>query len=585
LTRLSRAAAAKACRLGLLLLASAALFHPSCRTAPPLTVTEPGPAADRHAPFNFTARRAMVVAAHPLAVEAGISVLRAGGNAVDAAVATALALNAAEPFASGIGGGGFMVIYLAAEGRTTVINYRERAPAASTPGMFREKGEEAGRWRTSTGLAVAVPGAPAGWELALKKYGTRTLAEAARPAIAIAERGFAVSATFSEINNDEFEKLSRNAGETTCYLNQGLPFGPGERFRNPELAATLRTLGEKGAAEFYTGGLARKIVDAVRAHQGIMNLEDLAAYRAVEVAPLEGKYKEYTIATAPPPASGGLHLIELLNIAECWPLREWGQNTPAEIHHLSEALRFVFADRARYLGDPDFISIPVAELLSKKYAAAVAASIPADRPAGSYPGGSFGPKPGDAANTTHLCVIDPAGNVVSLTQSINDFFGTGIVPEGTGFLLNDHMDDFALDPESPNAPGPGRRPVSSMGPLIMFRGGRPFLVLGSPGGTRIFSSLSQIILNVAEFGMSLDAAIEAPRFFSYSVGGAPRPTEVESRIPEAAVNQLRKWGQEVKVREPYDKYFGGAQGIMISRDRTTIQGGADSRRDGWGAGY
>jgi len=527
----------------------------------------------------------MVVAAHPLAVEAGVSVLRSGGNAVDAAVATAFALNAAEPFASGIGGGGFMVIYLAAEKRTTVINYREKAPAASTPGMFREKGEEEPRWRTSTGLAVAVPGAPAGWELALKKYGTRTLAEVSRPAIDIAERGFDVSATFSNINKDEFERLARNAGDDTCYLNQGLPYEPGERFRNPDLAATLRALAGKGAAEFYTGGIARKIVDAVRAQHGIMTLEDLGAYRAVEVAPLEGTFKEYSIATAPPPASGGLHVIELLNVAENWPLRKWGQNSPAVLHHLSEALRFVFADRGRYVGDPDFIAIPVQELLSKKHAAAIAARIPPDRPAGNYPYGEFTPKAGDAANTTHLCVVDSAGNVVSLTQSINDFFGTGIVPEGTGFLLNDHMDDFDSDPESPNAPGPGRRPVSSMGPLILFRGGRPFLALGSPGGTRIFSSLSQIILNVTEFGMSLDAAIEAPRFFSYSVGGAPRPVEVESRIPGAAIDELKRRGQEVKVREPYDKYFGGAQGIIILRDRKVVYGGADSRRDGWGAGY
>jgi gamma-glutamyltranspeptidase / glutathione hydrolase len=527
----------------------------------------------------------MVVAAHPLAVQAGLSVLKAGGNAVDAAVATAFALNAAEPFASGIGGGGFMVIHLAAEKRTTVINYREKAPAASTPGMFLEKGEEAGRWRTATGLAVAVPGAPAGWELALKKYGTWTFAEVARPAIDIAERGFEVSATFSGINNDEFEKLAGNAGEKTCYLNQGLPYEPGERFRNPELAATFRALAEKGAVEFYTGAIARKTVDAVRAHQGIMTLEDLASYRAVEVAPLEGTYKEYSIATAPPPASGGLHVIELLNIAESWPLREWGQNSPAVIHHLSEALRFVFADRGRYLGDPDFVSIPVEELLSKDYARAIASRIPPDRPAGNYPSGEFVPQPGDAANTTHLCVVDAAGNVVSLTQSINDFFGTGIVPEGTGFLLNDHMDDFASQPESPNAPRPGRRPVSSMGPSIMFREGRPFLALGSPGGTRIFSSLSQIIINITEFGMPLDAAIEAPRFFSYSVGGSPRPVELEARIPEATVAGLRKLGQTVKVREPYDKYFGGAQGLIILRDRKMIYGGADSRRDGWGAGY
>lgn len=560
----------------------AAVFLQTCRPAPPRTEAPP---ADRHVPFDFVARRAMVVAAHPLAAEAGLSTLRAGGNAVDASVAAALALNAAEPFASGLGGGGFMVIYIAKEKRTTVINYREKAPAASTPTMFREKGEDAGRWRTTTGLAVAVPGAPAGWELALNKYGTLTLAEVARPAIGIAERGFEVSPTFSGINKDEFEKLAANAGEDTCYLNQGLPYEPGQRFRNPELAATLRTFAEKGAAEFYTGAIARKIVDAVRTHQGVMTLEDLAAYRAVEVAPLEGTYKKYSIATAPPPAAGGLHLVELLNIAENWPLRRWGLNSPAEIHHLSEALRFVFADRGRYLGDPDFQSIPIKELLSKTYATAVASRIPPDRPAGTYPHGEFVPKAGDPANTTHLCVADAAGNVVSLTQSINDFFGTGLVPEGTGFLLNDHMDDFSTDPASPNAPGPGRRPVSSMGPLILFRSGRPFLALGSPGGTRIFSSLCQIILNVTEFGMSLDAAIEAPRFFSYSADGEPRPVEVESRISEATQAELKRLGQEVKVREPYDKYFGGAQGIMILPGARILLGGADSRRDGWGAGF
>jgi len=527
----------------------------------------------------------MVVAAHPLAVEAGVSVLKSGGNAVDAAVAAAAALNASEPFASGLGGGGFMVIYLAKEKRTTVINFRERAPAASTPGMFKEKGDEESRWRTATGLAVAVPGAIAGWELALRKYGTRSLAEVFRPAIDIAERGFDVSATFSTINKDEFEKLLANAGEGSCYLNQGLPYESGERFRNPDLAATFRTIAAKGAEEFYRGGIGRRIVDAVRSAHGIMTLADLADYRAVEVAPLRGTYRDYSLATVPPPASGGIHLLELLNVAERWPLRAWGQNSPRTIHHLSEALRFVFADRERYLGDPDYVSVPVAEILSKDHAASIASRVPARGPAGGYPPVEFRPKAGDSANTTHLCVVDPAGNVVSLTQSINDFFGTGIVPQGAGFLLNDHMDDFASDPESPNAPRPGRRPVSSMAPLIMFRSGRPFLVLGSPGGTRIFSSLAQIIIDVTDFGLPLDEAIEAPRFFSCSVAGSARPIDVESRIPDSTIGALRAWGQEVKVRDPYDKYFGGAQGIMIPGHRGRVIGGADSRRDGSGAGF
>lgn len=527
----------------------------------------------------------MVVAAHPLAVDAGLRMLKSGGNAVDAAIATACALNAAEPFASGMGGGGFMAIYLAREKRATVVNFREKAPQDASPLMFKEKGEAAEEWRTSSGLAVAVPGALAGWNLALRKYGTRSLAEVAARAIEIAEQGFAVGKIFSDINKDEYERLAKNAGEATCYLNEGLPYEPGDLFRNPDLARTLKLIASKGADEFYRGGLAQKIVASVQAKQGIITLEDLASYEAVEVSPLQGTYKDYTIATAPPPASGGLHLLQFLNIIENWPVKKWGQNSPATIHHLSEALRFVFADREQYLGDPDYVDIPVQNLLAKDYAADLASRILPDRSLGFYPYGKFEDKKVKRANTTHLCVMDKEGNVVSLTQSINDFFGTGIVPEGTGFLLNDHMADFSSDPQSVNAPGPGRRPLSSMGPLVMFKKGKPFLILGSPGGTRIFSSLAQIILNVTEFGMSIDEAIEAPRFFSYSSEGKPRPIFVESRLPQSTIQELLKMGHEVKVREAYDKYFGGAQGIMVVREKKIILGGADSRRDGSGAGY
>jgi gamma-glutamyltranspeptidase/glutathione hydrolase len=337
--------------------------------------------------------------------------------------------------------------------------------------------------------------------------------------------------------------------------------------------------------EFYKGEIARKIVAAVRDKQGIMTLEDLASYQALEEEPLKGTYKDLAIMTAPPPASGGLHLIQFLNIIERWPVRKWGSDSAAYVHHLSEALRFIFADRDLYLGDPESVPVPVRELTSKDHAAAVAALIRGDRPLDSYPPAAFKAKEEDAANTTHLCVVDEAGNVVSLTQSINDFFGTGIVPEGTGFLLNDHMDDFAFDPESVNSPGPGRRPVSFMAPLIIFREGKPFLALGSPGGSRIFSSLTQIVLYLTEFGMSLDEAIEAPRFFSYSEGGRPKPIEVESRWPEAVIRELREMGQEVDVLKAYDKHFGGAQGIMVLRTKGILYGGADSRRDGVGAGY
>jgi gamma-glutamyltranspeptidase/glutathione hydrolase len=543
------------------------------------------PPANPHAPFNFVGTNAMVVAAHPLAAEAGRDMLRRGGNAVDAAVTTAFTLNAVEPFASGIGGGGFMVIYLARARRVTVVNFRERAPAAATPTMFRDMGEAMNDGRIARGTAVGVPGMVAGWAYALRAYGTKTLAETAARAIEIAERGFPVSPTFSAIAKDEYEKLLRNAGETTCYLHQGIPHEPGDLLRNPDLARTLRAVAEGGPDTFYKGDIARKIVAAVRDKGGLMTLSDLESYRPVEVAPLEGSYKGLTIYAPPPPATGGLHLLQLLKVAESWPLRTWGHNSAAYVHHLAEAMRFLFADKDRYDADPAFTPMPLDRLLSAGYAARVREAVRSDRVAGSYPFSRFDALREREGNTTHVGVIDRDGNIVALTQSINDFFGTAIVPEGTGFLLNDHMADFSTDPDSPNAPNPGRRPVSNMGPLIVLKEGQPFLSLGSPGGTRIFPTLSQIILNIVEFGMSLDEAIEAPRFFTASVNGRAGALAVEPRLAESVRADLERRGHKITLKEPYDKYFGGAQGVMILREQRLIHGGADSRRDGVGAGY
>ncbi len=527
----------------------------------------------------------MVVAAHPLAAQAGLDVLEHGGNAVDAAVATALALNAAEPFASGIGGGGFMVVYLADKGHATVINFREKAPAASSPGMFHQDGKLNLQWKRNHGLAVAVPGALAGWIHALEAYGTLSLQEVIEGAVRIAEQGFAVSPTFSLANKDEYEKLIQNDGEDSLYLNEGFPFEAGDTFRNPELARFLKRLAQRGIEDFYGGETAERIVEAVQAAGGIMTLEDLASYSPQEQAPLSGTIGEYTLYSTRPPSCGGLHMLQLLNIAQNWPLREWGHNSPKSIHHLTEAFRFVFADKARYLGDPDFVPIPVERLVSPEHVQDVVSRIHSGRTAGSYPSGQFSLEDGIVENTTHLCVVDKAGNIVSLTQSINHFFGSGIVPEGTGFLLNNHMDDFAADPLSPNAPGPHRRPVSNMGPLLLFRGERPYLVLGSPGGTRIFPSLTQILLNVTVYGMSLDEAIEAPRFFSYSSLGEARELHLEDRISAATRTALEGMGHTLVIKGAFDRYFGGAQGLMLLPDKGLILGGADSRRDGFGAGY
>jgi gamma-glutamyltranspeptidase/glutathione hydrolase len=541
------------------------------------------PPADRHTPYDFVGQKGMVVAAHPLAAEAGLDILKQGGNAVDAAVATAFALNVVEPFASGLGGGGFMVIYLAGEKRVRVLNFREKAPAAITSRTFMKGEEPDDSLRGDHGLAVGVPGALAGWEEAVRKFGTLSLAKLAEKAILYAEEGFVISPTFSKINKDEYEKILKNSGENSIYLNQGFPYEPGDTLKNPQLARMLRQIAAEGTDVFYKGAVAEKIAAAVRAKGGVMTTGDLADFRVLEQDPVRGEYKGLSIFTIQPPGSGGIHIIQLLNVCSGWDLKKWGHNTPAYIHHISEALRFVFSDRSRYLGDPSFVDVPVGALISPSRAAEIRGSIKPDKVAGTYAPGEFGEDIHAKENTTHLCTVDRWGNIVALTQSINDFFGTGIVPEGTGFLLNNHMDDFSRDPDSANAPGGGKRPVSSMGPMIMLKGDIPYLTLGSPGGTRIFSSLTQIILNITEFGMSLDEAIEAPRFFSYSAGGRARDIHVESRIPGTVINQLEILGHTVTIREAYDKYFGGAQGILIRKGN--IFGGADSRRDGSGAGY
>jgi gamma-glutamyltranspeptidase/glutathione hydrolase len=543
------------------------------------------PPLDRHEPYNFKGKNGMVVAAHPLAAEAGMEMLKRGGNAIDAAIATTFALNAAEPFASGIGGGGFMVIYLARDRKVTAINFREKAPAKAFPGMYTQNGKTNEVLRRTHGLAVAVPGALAGWSYALEKYGTKSLRDVIKRAIQIAEEGFPVSHTFSKINKDEYEKLLEMSGESSCYLNEGLPFEPEDLFRNPELADTFRLLASEGIETFYEGTLAQKIVSSIQEKGGILSHDDLASYSPKEHAPIKGHYKDYTFFSARPPASGGLHIIQLLNIIENWPIQEWGHNSVPYIHHLSEAFRFAFADRAQYLGDPDYIPIPETELISTAYGSEIASKIKPDSVCDAYPYGEFDERENEKESTTHLCVIDKNGNIVSLTQTINHFFGSGIIPEGTGFLLNNEMDDFSRDPESSNAPRPHRRPLSSQAPLILFHGEDPLLVLGSPGGTRIFPTLTQIILNVIAFDMSLDEAIEAPRFFSYSVRGESRPISLESRISPAIIDALKELGHEIRLREDYDKYFGGAQGILILPGKKMIHGGADSRRDGYGAGY
>jgi gamma-glutamyltranspeptidase/glutathione hydrolase len=540
--------------------------------------------ADPHAPLDVVARHGMVAAAHPLAAQAGVDVMKAGGNAIDAAIATALTLNVVEPNASGLGGGGFMVIRFAKTGDVAVIDYREKAPASATRDMYASDQAKAERWTQLGGTAVGVHGTLKGLEMALEMYGTLRFGDVAAPAIKLAEEGFEVSSELSGIIKDNYEKLAKyNDPDKVPYFSDGLPLEPGDILRNPELAATFRLIAEKGSNALYRGPVGEAIVAAVNKSGGNMTMQDLADYNAVMRTPVRGTYRGLEIISMPPPSSGGAHLIEILNVMENYDVKALGHNTPAYMHTLAEVFKLVFADRAAYMADADFVKVPMAGLTTKEYAKTLFDQIAPDKVLTEL-------KPGEPQNfehesTTHLTVIDEEGNIVSLTQTINYFFGSGVMADGTGLLLNNEMDDFSTNPASVSAPEPGKRPLSSMSPTIVLKDGKPFMALGTPGATRIFPSMAQIIMNIVDFGMGLDEAIEAPRMFCSSSAGKPGTLFVESRIPVEVRDALAALGHTVSVRGDYDSYFGGAQAILLDQSSGMIYGAADSRRLGAAIGF
>ena len=540
--------------------------------------------ADPHAPLDVVARHGMVAAAHPLAAQAGVDVMKAGGNAIDAAIATALTLNVVEPNASGLGGGGFMVIRFAKTGDVAVIDYREKAPASATRDMYASDQAKAERWTQLGGTAVGVPGTLKGLEMALEMYGTLRFGDVAAPAIKLAEEGFEVSSELSGIIKDNYEKLAKyNDPDKVPYFSDGLPLEPGDILRNPELAGTFRLIAEKGSNALYRGPVGEAIVAAVNKSGGNMTMQDLADYNAVMRTPVRGTYRGLEIISMPPPSSGGAHLIEILNVMENYDVKALGHNTPAYMHTLAEVFKLVFADRAAYMADADFVKVPMAGLTTKEYAKTLFDQIAPDKVLTEL-------KPGEPQNfehesTTHLTVIDEEGNIVSLTQTINYFFGSGVMADGTGLLLNNEMDDFSTNPASVSAPEPGKRPLSSMSPTIVLKDGKPFMALGTPGATRIFPSMAQIIMNIVDFGMGLDEAIEAPRMFCSSSAGKPGTLFVESRIPVEVRDALTALGHTVSVRGDYDSYFGGAQAILLDQSSGMIYGAADSRRLGAAIGF
>ncbi len=528
-------------------------------------------------PGDVVARHAMVASAHPAATAVGVDILRKGGNAVDAAVAVAFALSIAEPNASGLGGGGFMVVKMAGA-EPAMIDYRETAPAGAGPERYYAPGVDFDAKTAEGPDAVGVPGLAAGAALALEKFGSMSLAEVLEPAIRLAREGVEVGPKLNGMIVDNLEKIARFPAAAAIYLPDGLPLEPGTVLKNPDLAATLERIAAGGPRAFYEGPTAEAVAGELGRLGGILSVEDLRGYRAKLREPVRGSYRGWEIVSAAPPTGGGTHLIELLNIVEGFDVKKMGRGSARLLHVLAEAMKMTFADKAANSGDPDRYVIPAATFTDKAYARELAARIREGQARFDYAAPSL--VVAESGSTSHLSVADAMGNVVALTQSINSFFGSGIVVPGTGLLLNNHLGDFDDRDGGPNAIGPGKRPASSIAPTLVLRGGRPVLVLGTPGATRIVSALAQIIINIVDFDMGLDEALEAPRIHCLA-----RTLALEGRFPADVVAALESWGHPVKIYPDWDNYFGGAQAVLIDPRGKTLYGAADSRRDGFAAGY
>jgi gamma-glutamyltranspeptidase / glutathione hydrolase len=550
------------------------------------------------------ARHGMVVTASAPATEAGVEILRRGGNAVDAAVAVAFALAVSYPAAGNIGGGGFMLVRMA-DGRSVAIDYRETAPAAARRDMYLDaRGDVIPRASTRGPRAAGVPGTVAGLALALERYGTMNLATVIQPALRLARRGFPVSYTLyrSIVEQDKGEALADFRSFPTSarvFLRNGDALSPGDTLRQPDLAWTLEQVARGGADAFYRGAVAERIERAMRRDGGLMTRADLAAYRPVVREPLVGTYRGYTIQTMPPPSSGGVILIGMLHALEGDDVAALGHNSAAFIHRFAEIANRYYADRAYFLGDPDFVRAPIAGLASRAYAARVRAGIDTARHA---PGKTIahgdsawlwqaGGAAEESRETTHFSVVDRAGNAVSNTYTLNESYGSRYVVDSAGFLLNDEMDDFSVKPGAPNVYGlvggtanaiaPGKRMLSSMAPTIVTRDGKLFLVIGSPGGSRIITSICEAMINVIDHGMNVADAVAAPRFHSQWL---PDRIDVEPfGFPRDVVVALEARGHVVS--DTYG-WWGQVHAIMADTTRGLLLGAADPRAgDGRAAGY
>lgn len=533
-------------------------------------------------------RKGMVASEQALASRIGLEVLQAGGNAIDAAVAVGFALAVVLPNAGNIGGGGFMLAHHAASGQTIALDFRETAPKGAYRDMYLDaQGQVINGQSLYTHYAVGVPGTVAGLTHALERWGSLPLAQVMQPAIELAEQGFTVSPTLAKMLARERNTLAPWPASQAIFWKNGQPLPAGEPLVQKDLAASLRLIASQGAAAFYQGEIAEKIAAEMAPYPGSITRQDLASYRVIERQPILGQYRGYQVATMPPPSSGGVHLVQMLNMLEPQPLAEWGAGSAQSLHYMTEAMKLAYADRAHYLGDPDFVPVPVQGLTDKRYAQQLAASIQPQqaRPAQQIRPGQ--PQPYESGQTTHFSVVDGAGNAVAVTYTLNTNMGSGIVAQGTGILLNNEMDDFAAKPGVANAYGlvggeanavaAGKRPLSSMTPTIVLRDGKPVLVTGSPGGPRIITTVLQTLVNSLDHGMNPAQAAAQPRFHHQWM---PDELRLEQGFSPDTIALLRQRGHNLAIKPA----MGRTQTIEVRGG--LLYGASDPRNpDGQTLGY
>ena len=544
------------------------------------------PPSQAHEPVY--ARKGMVVAQEPLAADVGVAVLKSGGNAVDAAVAVGFALAVTFPYAGNLGGGGFMLIRMA-DGRTTFIDFREKAPRKAAHDMYLDASGNTTKDSVLGWRAAGVPGSVRGLELALKKYGTKPWPELLQPAIHLASSGFPISYPQMRSFKSNADGLSQFPESKRIFLKGGALYDWNENFQQPELARTLERLARHGAKEFYEGETAHILAREMEKNGGLITLDDLREYQAVERKPLEGDYKGYHIITSPPPSSGGVGILQMLGMLDGTGYEKSRAGSATAYHYLAEVMRRYYADRNEYLGDPDFVKDPITAMLDPAYIRARRDSIdpvnatPSDQIRPGLPVGAA-----EGSDTTHYSIADEQGNVVAVTYTLNAGYGSKVTVPGLGFLLNDEMDDFTAKPGTPNMFGlvqgeansiaPGRRPLSSMVPTIALKDGKPFLTLGAPGGSMIITAVLQVMLNVMDFGMNVQDAIDFPRIHHQ---WKPDTLGIERGVSPDTIALLKKAGYSIEEAKPI--VIARVEAILLSDG--WLQGGHDERGNGKAVGY